>query len=91
MFPERVNAEFVRVGEGNDLAMRVWERGSGETMACGTGSCATAVAAVLNGFADASAPIRVVLTGGVLTIGLRDDGVYMSGDAKVNFTGDVEL
>ena len=91
MFPERVNAEFVRVGEGNDLAMRVWERGSGETMACGTGSCATAVAAVLNGFADASKPIRVALTGGVLTIELRDDSVYMNGDAKVNFTGDVEL
>lgn len=91
MFPERVNAEFVNVGEDNMLTMRVWERGSGETMACGTGSCATAVAAVLNGYADASRPVKVKLKGGVLTIELRDDGVYMSGDAKVNFTGETEL
>ncbi|NMP37717.1 MAG: diaminopimelate epimerase [Clostridiales bacterium] len=88
MFPDRINTEFVRVINRNEVDMRVWERGSGETLACGTGACATAVACVLNGFCDKDADIKVNLRGGVLTIRWAADGnVYMTGPAETAFTG----
>lgn len=90
-FPERVNTEFVRVDGRNELTMRVWERGSGETWACGTGACAVAVAGVLNGFCDMGAEITVHLRGGDLTVSYTPEAVYMTGPAAFAFTGEVEI
>ena len=86
IFPKHVNAEFVqRIGE-NKLRMRVWERGSGITLACGTGACAVAVAANLNGLADKSSD--VILDGGTLHIDWREDNhVFMTGAAEKIFSG----
>jgi diaminopimelate epimerase len=92
IFPERVNTEFCRVIDGNTLQMRVWERGSGETWACGTGACATAVAAVLNGYCRRDEEITLVLRGGKLYITYRsDDHVIMRGGAETVFTGEIEI
>lgn len=90
-FPERINTEFVKVVKRNELKMRVWERGSGETLACGTGACASAVAAVLNGFCDKGAEITVHLLGGDLKILYTDTTVYMTGGATLVFTGEINL
>ncbi len=88
IFPERVNTEFVRVIEKNHLAMRVWERGSGETFACGTGACAVAVASVLSGYAEFGVPITVDLIGGSLEITCEEDlKVYMTGPAEKVYDG----
>ena len=89
-FPEGVNTEFVKVLCRNHLKMRVWERGSGETLACGTGACASAVAAVLNGHCDKDADIAVDLPGGRLIIRYSDETVYMTGPAETVFTGEVQ-
>ena len=67
-FPERTNTEFAYVEDRRTIWMRVWERGTGETLACGTGTCATVVAAILNGFVDAGEKITVHLVGGDLQI-----------------------
>ena len=91
IFPERVNTEFVQVVGKNKLKMRVWERGSGETWACGTGACAAAVAAVQNGFADRDADILVHLRGGDLVVRWTEDTVYMTGSATLAFVGSVRL
>ncbi len=92
IFPERVNTEFVRVNSRNNIFMRVWERGSGETYACGTGACASAVASVLSGFCDYDLPIRVDLVGGTLTITVkRDMTVFMTGPAAKVYDGVYEL
>lgn len=91
MFPDRVNAEFAHVIGRNEIEMRVWERGSGETLACGTGTCATAVAAILNGIADNE--LTVHLLGGDLKIswsGNEADSVFMTGPAEYAFTGEVD-
>ena len=90
-FPERVNTEFVRVDGRNELTMRVWELGSGETWACGTGACAVATAGVLNGFCDAGAEITVHLRGGDLSVSYTPEAVYMTGSAAFAFTGEVEI
>ncbi len=90
IFPERVNTEFVEIKDRNTLRMRVWERGSGETMACGTGACAVAVAAVENGFCDRGSAITVHLRGGDLSIVYRTDGhVIMTGGASFVFDGEL--
>lgn len=91
IFPDRVNTEFVNVVDREHLIMRVWERGAGETMACGTGACATAVAAVMNNLSDRR--VKVALLGGDLDIEWRasDDNVYMTGPAKTVFEGEVEI
>jgi len=91
IFPERVNTEFIEILCRNHLKMRVWERGSGETQACGTGACAAAVAAVLNGYCDKNADIVVQLPGGDLTIKYTDSTVYMTGTAVKVFDGMVEV
>ena len=88
---DRTNTEFVKVLGKNELKMRVWERGSGETWACGTGACAAAVAAVLNGFAERNEDILVRLRGGELVIRWTEDTVYMTGPATLVFTGEVEV
>ena len=91
IFPDRVNTEFVKVLGKNDLKMRVWERGSGETWACGTGACATAVAAVLNGHANRNEDIKVKLLGGELVIRWTEDTVLMTGPATLVFQGEIEI
>jgi diaminopimelate epimerase len=93
-FPRRVNTEFILPISGNRLKMRVWERGSGETLACGTGACAAQVAAVLTGRADRAATVE--LRGGKLEIEWRERGpeaghVFMTGEAVEVFTGEVEV
>ena len=91
-FPERINTEFVQVLDRKTLNMRVWERGSGETFACGTGTCATVVATVLNGMCD-SKDVTVHLLGGDLKITWDEESgdVYMEGPAATVFTGEIEL
>lgn len=91
MFPERVNTEFVKVLDPTHLEMRVWERGSGETFACGTGACATLVASVLNGYSQRRATVH--LLGGDLDIfwNPNDNCVYMTGPATTVFDGEIEI
>lgn len=86
-FPRKCNIEFVHVIDRTHIEMRVWERGAGETMACGTGACASAVASMLNGFVDRT--VEVTLPGGKLTIEWNDaDGrVYMTGPATFVYDG----
>ena len=91
LFPERVNVEFVQIINSTTLKMRVWERGSGETWACGTGACAAAVAAVLNGYCSREKQITVKLKGGDLLIKYTDDAVYLSGKAEKVYEGIVEI
>lgn len=88
IFPEGVNTEFVQVIDRNTLKMRVWERGSGETLACGTGSCAVLVAAVLCNVADRKA--KIILKGGVLENEWPEGGdVYMTGPCETVFEGTI--
>lgn len=91
VFPESVNTEFVRVIDRNTVEMRVWERGSGETLACGTGACAVAVACVLNGYTEDQ--VTVKLLGGDLKIfwDREADLVYMTGPAEVVFDGEIQI
>ncbi len=91
LFPDRINAEFVQVIDSKTIKMRAWERGSGETMACGTGACASAVASVLNGFCKAGEDIRVILNGGDLVINYDGEKVMMTGNAEKVFDGTVEI
>ena len=90
-FPEGVNTEFIQMENKNVLHMRVWERGSGETWACGTGACASVVAAVLNGYCDKNSDVTVKLLGGDLCIRYTDETVYMTGPATTVFNGTWEL
>lgn len=91
VFPERVNTEFVRIIGEREILMRVWERGSGETWACGTGACAAAVASVLNGYCKKGEEILVHLRGGDLTVTYTDETVIMTGPATLAFTGEAEI
>ena len=90
-FPEQINTEFVQVIDRQNLKMRVWERGSGETLACGTGACASLVATVLNGLCDDTAVLH--LLGGDLKItwDQNADIVYMEGPATTVFTGEIDI
>lgn len=91
IFPNGVNTEFVRVVNESMLKMRVWERGSGETMACGTGACAAAVAAVLNGFCEKGSDITVKVRGGDLIVNYTDESIILTGDAKLVYNGVTEF
>ncbi len=91
IFPEQVNTEFIRVLDPHTLQMRVWERGSGETWACGTGACAAAVAAVENGYCPKNEDITVHLVGGDLVIRYTEETLYMTGEAVTAFEGEVEV
>lgn len=89
-FPDRINTEFVQPISSTSIKMRVWERGAGETLSCGTGACAAAVACILNGCCKLGEDIRVTLRGGELSINLSADGsVYLTGPAQTVFTGEV--
>lgn len=90
-FPNRINTEFAHVLDRNTVEMRVWERGSGETLACGTGACAVAVASILNGYTEDQVTVR--LLGGDLKIEWDREAnkVYMTGPAEVVFDGEIRL
>lgn len=90
MFPDRINTEFVHIVSETEFDMRVWERGSGETLACGTGACAATVASILNGYCKRDTEIKVNLLGGTLYINWTADGdVYMTGPAETVCTGEI--
>lgn len=90
MFPERINTEFAQIIGENNLKMRVWERGSGETWACGTGACAVAVASVVNGFCEKDKDIKIHTKGEILTVKWhKNDNVYLSGNAVKVFDGEI--
>lgn len=92
-FPDRINTEFVQVLDEHTVKMRVWERGSGETLACGTGACAVAVASILNGHVSPDTPVTVKLLGGDLQIfwNRSENLVYMTGPAVTVFDGAIDL
>lgn len=92
LFPNRINTEFVKIDDRNNVHMRVWERGTGETLACGTGCCATAVACILGGLTDNKVTVHVL--GGDITCtwqGLKDSSVIMEGPATTVFEGTIEI
>lgn len=89
IFPEGVNAEFVSIVDKNNITMRVWERGSGETLACGSGACASVVAAVENGFCSKNEDITVHLRGGKLVVNYSDEKVFLTGNAVRVFEGEI--
>ena len=90
MFPDRVNTEFVQILNDHEINMRVWERGSGETLACGTGACASVAATYLN--RRTGSDVLVHLRGGDLRIEIGDDGhLYMTGPAATVFEGEIDL
>jgi diaminopimelate epimerase len=90
LFPNKINVEFVKVLSPSEVEMRVWERGAGETLACGTGASAVTVACVLNKLTDRK--VKVHLLGGELEIEwANDDHVYMTGPATTAFEGTVEI
>lgn len=92
IFPDRVNTEFVQIIDKNTIKMRVWERGSGETFACGTGACASVVAAVLNEYCNYDNETTVILRGGNLKITYKQDGtVLMRGTATHVFDGVINI
>lgn len=92
MFPQRINTEFVQILDKNRLKMRVWERGSGETLACGTGACASAVAAIINGHCQKNTEIQIQALGGVLSVRwCENDEVYLSGNAIEVFRGKINM
>lgn len=90
-FPKRVNAEFVKIIDRKNVRMRVWERGTGETLCCGTGCCATATACILNGLTDDEVTVNV--TGGKVIIRWdKETGhLFMTGPARVSFVGEIEI
>jgi len=91
MFPEKANIEFIQIVDRKHINMRVWERGSGETLACGTGACASVVACYENGLTDAD--VEVTLLGGILEISYDPESghVYMTGPAVEVFNGEIEV
>ena len=90
LFPERVNTEFVRVINRTSLRLRVWERGNGATLACGTGAAAAVAAAVENGYCDKGKDITVKLPGGDMTVNYSDERIMLTGSAVMVYTGEFE-
>lgn len=92
LFPESINTEFIHIRNRHEIEMRVWERGSGETLACGTGACASVIAGIKVGHLDYNTDITVHLLGGELSIRcLPDNTVYMTGEAIEVFTGSINI
>ena len=91
IFPERINTEFIRVVNPRTIKMRVWERGSGETMACGTGACAAVAAAVANGLCESGCDVSVRCAGGELIVHYTPEGVTLTGDTRLVYTGETEF
>jgi carbamoyl-phosphate synthase large subunit len=90
IFPERINTEFVRVVNSNTLKMRVWERGNGETQACGTGACAAVICAVEKGLCPKGENITVKVKGGDLIVNYTDEKVTLTGDCNLVYKGEIE-
>ncbi len=90
IFPERINTEFVRVVNSTTLKMRVWERGNGETQACGTGACAAVICAVENGYCNKGENITVKVKGGDLIVNYTDERVTLTGDCNLVYKGEIE-
>lgn len=90
IFPERINTEFVRVVNETTLKMRVWERGNGETQACGTGACAAVICAVENGYCNKGENITVKVKGGDLIVNYTDEKVTLTGDCNLVYKGEIE-
>ena len=90
LFPERVNTEFARIVNSRTIKMRVWERGNGETPACGTGACAVVAAAVKNGFCKKGEDITVKLRGGDLIVNYTDECITLTGDCNLVYKGEIE-
>lgn len=90
LFPERINTEFIRVINSKTLKMRVWERGNGETQACGTGACAAVICAVENGYCSKGEDITVKVKGGDLIVNYTDECVTLTGDCHLVYTGEIE-
>lgn len=91
-FPNRINTEFIKILSNNEISMRVWERGSGETLSCGTGSCAAVGACILNEYCNYDSDILVHLIGGMFTVNYRKDGnVFLKGPVEFVFEGKVEI
>ena len=90
IFPERINTEFVRVVNETTLKMRVWERGNGETQACGTGACAAVICAVENGCCNKGENITVKVKGGDLIVNYTDEKVTLTGDCNLVYKGEIE-
>jgi len=90
-FPGRVNAGYLQVLDRHRIALRVWERGAGETLSCGTGACAAVVSGILRGLLDS--PVQVATRGGALTISWAggDNAVWMKGPAQTVFEGTIEV
>ena len=91
IFPDRINTEFVKIIDKDKFRMRVWERGSGETMACGTGASAVAAVAEVKGLIEKNKEVQVVLHGGTLGITVTEAGVLMRGAAEKVFDGEIEI
>ena len=93
LFPKKINTEFAQIVDRNTINMRVWERGEGETLACGTGACAVAVASILNGHVDGDKSVTVKLLGGDLQIfwNRQENLVYMTGPAATVFDGEIDV
>lgn len=93
LFPDRINTEFIQLLDGKTFKMRVWERGAGETLACGTGACASTAAAILNGYCKKDEDISVILKGGILTIrwDSKSGDIFMTGPAETVCTGEIEI
>ena len=91
MFPDRANIEFIQVLDRNNINMRVWERGAGETLACGTGTCASVYACILNGLTEKSVDVHVL--GGTIHIDYDEEKntIFMTGPAAVSFDGEIQL
>ena len=90
-FPERINTEFVRVVHPNMIKMRVYERGNGETFACGTGACAAVVAAVENGYCNRGEDITVKMRGGDLIVHYTEEQLTLTGGAELVYNGETEV
>ena len=90
-FPDRVNTEFIRIVNAATIKMRVWERGNGETLACGTGACAAVVAACENGFCQKGTDVTVQVPGGELIVNYTDESITLAGNARLVFEGEVKL
>ncbi|MDF2865624.1 MAG: diaminopimelate epimerase [Clostridia bacterium] len=91
-FPNRINTEFVKIISNNEISMRVWERGSGETLSCGTGACAAVVACILNNFTNYDTDIVVHLIGGMFTVNYKKDStVTLKGPTNFVFEGKIDI
>lgn len=88
LFPQRTNVEFAQVRSRDEIRMRVWERGAGITLACGSGACATVVAAAQRGLTDRC--VRMEVDGGWMSLDWRDDGVWMTGPVQLVFKGEFD-